>query len=121
MASISIPFSWSRQFLFIVWLFGGLRVDEIQAAPSGVHEGKTGTWMGHRIRATASVCNLDVPVNKTSHAFYEAGGSDSWRVDPRLGKRQRPAQPAAIDEKTGELVHFLFTYRGKRPGTAVHQ
>jgi hypothetical protein len=34
----------------------------------------------------------------------------------RAWEGQRPAQPAAIDEKTGELVHFLFTYRSKRPG-----
>jgi len=61
------------------------------------------------------VCNLDVPVNKTSQAFTKP-------VDQivgesiRLWEAQRPDQPAAVDGKTGELVHFLFAYRGRRPG-----
>jgi len=53
------------------------------------------------------VCLLDVPVNKTSIAFTKP-------VDRVVGdavhawERERPTQPAAPDEKTGELVHFLF-------------
>src|SRR3712207_831915 len=26
----------------------------------------------------------------------------------------RPVQPAAVDSKTSEVVHFLFSYRGRR-------
>jgi integrase len=33
----------------------------------------------------------------------------------RAWEALRPDQPAAIDEKTGEVVHFLFAYRGRRP------
>ena len=97
----------------IVWLFGGLRVDEIKRLRVGCTREN---WNAEsRSAQSAPVCNLDVPVNKTSHAFTKP-------VDQIVGEAirawegQRPAQPAAIDEKTGELVHFLFTYRGKRPG-----
>jgi hypothetical protein len=31
-------------------------------------------------------------------------------------EQARPAQLAALDAKTGELVHFLFFYRGQRIG-----
>lgn len=100
--------------LSIVWLFGGLRMDEIRRLRVGCtrENWKTESESGQ----SAAVCNLDVPVNKTNHAFTKpvdqiVGESiKSWEVE-------RPAQPAAIDEKTGELVHFLFTYRGNRPGS----
>src|ERR1051326_9008222 len=29
-------------------------------------------------------------------------------------ERVRPVQPAAVDRKTGESVHFLFVYRGTK-------
>jgi hypothetical protein len=97
----------------IVWLFGGLRVDEIKRLRVGCTREN---WnVESRSAQSTPVCNLDVPVNKTSHAFTKP-------VDQIVGESiraweaQRPAQPAAIDEKTGELVNFLFTYRGKRPG-----
>ena len=60
-----------------------------------------------------TVCLLDVPVNKTSTAFTKP-------VDRIVGEavqrweQERPTQPAALDEKTGELVHFLFTVRCAR-------
>jgi hypothetical protein len=59
------------------------------------------------------VCDLDVPVNKTSQAFTKP-------VDQIVGESvraweaERPQQPPALDEKTGEVVHFLFMFRSKR-------
>jgi hypothetical protein len=56
---------------------------------------------------------LDVPVNKTSTAFTKpvdrvvGDAIDVW-------EHERPAQPPARDEKTGELVHFLFSVRCAR-------
>ena len=60
--------------------------------------------------ASPVICLLDIPVNKTSTAFTKP-------VDPVVGEAirawevERPVQPVALDDKTGELVHFLFHYR----------
>jgi hypothetical protein len=93
--------------LSVVWLFAGLRGDEIRRLRVGCIR-----W---ELSAAASAngnrtCFLDVPVNKTSAAFTKP-------VDRAVGEaieaweRERPRQPAALDWKTGELVHFLFAYR----------
>jgi len=98
--------------LTIVWLFGGLRSDEIHRLRVGCTRENWNTPA--QPAPPPAVCNLDVPVNKTSQAFTKP-------VDQivgesiRLWEAQRPDQPAAIDEKTGEVVHFLFAYRGRRP------
>ncbi len=98
--------------LCIVWLFSGLRADEIRRLRVGCTREN---WKAASESAQAAVCNLDVPVNKTSHAFTKP-------VDQIVGESiraweaERPAQPLAVDVKTGELVHFLFAYRGNRPG-----
>ncbi len=98
--------------LTIVWLFSGLRLDEIRRLRIGCTREN---WKSASESTEGAVCNLDVPVNKTSHAFTKP-------VDQIVGESvrawetARPAQPAAIDQKTGEVVHFLFTYRGSRPG-----
>jgi integrase len=98
-----------------VWLFSGLRSDEIarlrvgcvrrQAADRATP--RTGT-----ILPRDAVCLLDVPVNKTGTAFTKP-------VDAVVGEaieaweQVRPAQPRFPDRKTGELVHFLFCYRAR--------
>jgi len=99
--------------LSIVWLFSGLRLDEIRRLRVGCTREN---WKTDSAAPEAAViCNLDVPVNKTSHAFTKP-------VDQIVGESiraweaQRPVQPAAIDGKTGEAVHFLFAYRSNRPG-----
>ena len=59
------------------------------------------------------VCLLDVPVHKTGRAFTKP-------VDVFVGKAiadweaVRPAQPDMLDQKTGELVQFLFAYRARQ-------
>ena len=61
------------------------------------------------------MCLLDVPIHKTGTAFTKP-------VDRTVGEaveaweRVRPHQPALVDLKTGELVHFLFAYRGSPLG-----
>ena len=95
--------------LTVVWLFCGLRVDEIRRLPVGCTREH---WKSSTDPA-ATVCDLDVPVNKTGQAFTKP-------VDQIVGESvrtwegDRPQQPAAVDEKTGELVHFLFAFRSKR-------
>jgi len=61
------------------------------------------------------VCWLDVPTNKTGSSFTKP-------VDPAVGEaiqiweKIRPEQPASIDPKTGEVVYYLFFYRGHKIG-----
>lgn len=101
--------------LAIVWLFAGLRSDEIVRLRVGCVR-----WQAADLRIpetaetlpTDAVCLLDVPVNKTGTAFTKP-------VDPLVGKaiaawgQVRPAQPRFADHKTGELVHLLFCYRAR--------
>lgn len=91
----------------IVWLFCGLRMDEIRRLRIGCAL----EWRDPA--APAVVCNFSVPANKTSPAFAKP-------VDRLVGEAVRaweavrPRQPLTLDEKTGELVEFLFMYRGKQ-------
>jgi integrase len=104
--------------LVIVWLFAGLRSDEIYRLRVGCIRWQRGELITADCEESSSkgaVCLLDVPVNKTHTAFTKP-------VDRVVGEairgweQVRPAQPAALDPKTGELVHYLFFYRGQRVG-----
>jgi hypothetical protein len=109
-------FSCSRHFypmkmvkaLTIVWLFGGLRADEIRRLRVGCTHSHENSSSG-----AGKMCDLAVPVNKTSTAFtkpvdYVIGEAvEDWEAE-------RPGQPPAVDEKTGEIVDFLFMFRGNR-------
>jgi integrase len=102
--------------LTIVWLFAGLRRDEILRLRLGCvrwQRGDVNTDASDR--PTDAICSLDVPVNKTSTAFTKP-------VDRIVGEaieaweRVRPAQPKVLDEKTGEFVDYLFINWAKRVG-----
>ncbi|MFB4273413.1 tyrosine-type recombinase/integrase [Nonomuraea sp. GTA35] len=98
-----------------VWLFAGLRIDEIRRLEldcviwDETHDEDTGE--------THQICLLRVPQNKTSGPF-------SKPVDPIVGqlieawKLVRPAQPDIADRKTGRLRQHLFTHRGQLVGSA---
>jgi integrase len=100
----------------MVWLFTGLRVDEICRLRVGCIRWQkddlvvTGT---NEIVPKDTVCWLSVPVNKTGSAFTKpldriVGESiEAW-------ERVRPAHRKAIDHKSGELVEYLFSHRGRR-------
>jgi integrase len=104
----------------LVWLFAGLRSDEIRRLRLGCIRWKRGdthlTTPGEAVPRDA-VCWLDVPVNKTGSAFTKP-------VDRVVGQAivaweaVRPAQPRARDAKTGEAVDYLFSYRGRQIGVA---
>jgi Phage integrase family len=86
----------------LVWLFAGLRGDEIRRLRLGCMR-----WQREK---DSSLCLLDVPVNKTGTNFTKpvdkivGEAIDAW-------EKVRPAQPKLCDKKTGELVDFLFVHR----------
>jgi integrase len=106
--------------IVIVWLFAGLRANEISRLRVGCIR-----WQQNDVPILGTdealpkdaVCLLDVPTNKTATAFTKP-------VDRVVGEaialwqRGRPDQPVMADPKTSELVHFLFLYRGRRIGQA---
>jgi hypothetical protein len=95
----------------MLWLFAGLRVDEIRRLRVGAIRWQTTPDSGTSER----VCLLDVPTNKTTSAFTKpvdrivGDAIDAWQA-------VRPPQPKFPDRKTGQLVDMLLTYRGARLG-----
>ena len=89
----------------VVWLFSGLRMDEIRRLPLGCTHRQ---WS--QASPVSGICDLHVPVNKTSFAFTKP--VDQIVDDAvRAWEGERPEQPPLRDETTGELVHFLFMFR----------
>lgn len=102
----------------LLWLFGGLRNDEIVRLRLGAIR-----WQhDHATAADADgsgqqqpVCLLDVPTNKTGTSFTKP-------VDRTVGEaieqweQARAPQPKFVDSKTAETVDFLFAHRGARIG-----
>lgn len=104
--------------MVVVWLFSGLRRDEFRRLRVGCvrwqYEEVSGP-AGEEVRRKQAICWLDVPIHKTGTAFTKA-------VDRVVGEaieaweRVRPTQPISVDPKTGEMVHYLFSYRAKQIG-----
>ncbi len=88
--------------LAILWLFAGLRSDELSRLRVGCARMQA-VVVGDGTETSKPVCLLDIPVHKTGHAFTKP-------VDPLVGE----AQPDLVDPKTGEHVQFLFCCRAKR-------
>ena len=100
----------------MIWLFGGLRVDELSRLRMGCVRWQrddviiTGT---SEVLTKDAVCLLDVPAHKTGLPFTKpvdrvvGEAIDAWEA-------VRPRQPLLLDSKTGEAVDFLFSYRAKR-------
>ena len=93
--------------LALVWLFAGLRRNEILRLRLGCIR-----WQASAEEEPTKqkVCLLNVPVNKTSTAFTKP-------IDGIVGEAiavweaERPPQPRWFDPKTNERVHLLFSYR----------
>jgi hypothetical protein len=108
------PFELVRA-LAMVWLFAGLRSDEIMRLRQGCARWQmaSGGQGAGGSPAARRICLLDVPVNKTGPAFTKP-------VDALVGEAVqawegvRPDQPDLADPKTGELVPLLFCYRARR-------
>jgi len=92
----------------LVWLFAGLRSDEISRLRVGCVRWQDGAAAWEKDR----VCLIDIPVNKTKADY-------SKPVDPQVGKAieiweaMRPKQPQRVDRKTGERVDLLFMFRAR--------
>ena len=103
--------------LTLTWLFSGQRSDEIARLRVGCirwqHNEHPLVGGDTEVLARDAVCLLDVPIHKTGTAFTKP-------VDPLLGQALeawhaiRPAQPAMLDHRTAENVHFLFAIRGSQ-------
>jgi len=102
----------------LTWLFAGLRANEIRRLSKGCvrwqREDVVIPTTGEMLPKDV-VCWLEVPPGKNYAAFTKP-------VDIVLGEaiiaweRIRPQQPLEVDLKTGEVVDYLFSYRGKRIG-----
>jgi integrase len=97
----------------LLWLFAGLRADEIHRLPVGAIR-----WQPDPDSTSVDgrVCLLDVPTNKTTSAFTKpvdrlvGEAIDAWQAVRPTGQPQFP------DRKTGQLVDMLLTYRGAQLG-----
>jgi len=107
------PFEMVRA-IALVWCFAALRSNEIMRLRVGCirwqHEDVMIPETGSILPRDA-VCFLDIPVNKTMASYTKA-------VHPLVGQsineweKVRPRdQLPALDKTTGEVVHFLFSYR----------
>jgi hypothetical protein len=100
--------------LSVVWLFAGLRSNEITRLRVGCARRES---LPAASTDAGSCWVLDVPIHKTGTAFTKS-------IDPIVGEAVaaweavRPQQPASLDRKTGELVQFLFSYRARALPTA---
>jgi len=95
--------------LTMVWLFAGMRRDEIRRlSVSCVRQ-----QMIQGDGSEGYVCLLVVPASKTGPEFTKP-------VDGVVGEaisaweQIRPEQPAQVDEKTGLMTRYLFSFRGRR-------
>lgn len=103
--------------LVVVWLFSGLRRDEIARLRLGCirWQAEDGDAGSADAKGARRVCLVDVPVSKTGTAFTKP-------VDGIMGEviavweAVRPPQPLWLDRKTGERIHPLFSHRGRRIG-----
>jgi integrase len=104
--------------LTMVWLFAGLRNDEIIRLRVGCaarREYRKRVGGGAEVVEGGALCFLEVPANKTSAGYVKP-------LDAAVGdaiaewERVRSAAPAGVDDKTGEAVDYLFTYRLRRVG-----
>lgn len=91
----------------LVWIFGGLRNDEIRRLQVGCVR-----WDDD---VAKTVVPLRVPANKTSGRF-EKPVSRIAAEAIREWECVRPDAPPLLDRKSSERVHFLFLYRGRQLG-----
>ncbi|HLZ21808.1 MAG TPA: tyrosine-type recombinase/integrase [Ktedonobacterales bacterium] len=104
----------------IVWLFCGIRRDEIRRQRVGCVQRQTrdmGVPASNEVLSKGSVVFLNVPPNKTTPAYTKP-------VDPVVAEvieaweQLRTTQPLMLDAKAAEVVQYLFAHRGRLLGMA---
>jgi integrase len=104
----------------IVWLFCGIRRDEIRRLRVGCVQRQTsdmGVPASNDVLTKDSVVFLNVPPNKTTPAFNKPVDTvvaelvEAW-------EQLRPTQPPMLDAKAAEMVQYLFAHRGRLLGMA---
>jgi integrase len=107
------------QAIVLVWLFSGLRNDEIRRLQVGCIRWQKDDIIipgTNDIVPKDAVCYLEIPANKTSNFYTKP-------VDRALGEaiekweNIRPKQPPSIDRKDGSIVDYLFLYRNRKLGS----
>jgi integrase len=99
----------------IVWLYTGLRSDEIRRLQVGCIQPTPWQVNESNPSSTPKICSLTVPVGKNGSGF-------SKPVSALVGdfieiwEKIRPPVPKHWDYKTSEVVNFLFVWRGKQVG-----
>lgn len=120
LSEIHYPLAMLRA-MAVIWTHSGLRQNEIGRLAVGCAHGQEDDILdedGSRVPA-GTLCYLNVPAGKTFQAFVKPVAAivkariDEWET-------LRPVDQAALyDERTGERVHFLFQFRGRKAGSSV--
>lgn len=99
----------------LVWLYTGLRSNEIRRLQVGCIRPALGEEDESNSSSPRAICNLTVPVGKS--------GSGSRKPIPgavgeviKMWEKHRPAVPKHWDDKTTDAVNFLFVWKGKQVG-----
>jgi integrase len=101
--------------IVIVWLFAGMRGNELRRLRLGCIRWQGDYSKSGELLPENTVCLLSVPTGKTSPEFVKP-------VDRVVGEaiedweRVRTATPLMFDQKTSEMVSYLFAYRTKPVG-----
>jgi integrase len=115
------PFALVRA-LALTWVFSGCRSNEIERLCVGCvslsHMPATTDRHSGKEYGAFDQYMLRVPVSKTMRGFVKP--IESPMAEAILEwEKARPAQPLIADSTTKEMVHYLFSYRGKQVGSAV--
>jgi len=106
------------QAIAVIWTHAGLRSNEISRLTLGCAREQSDEIIQDdgTVIPPKTLCYLEVPVGKTSKAFVKPVAAvvknyiDAWL-------QERPAEQASLlDERSGEKVHYLFQFRGKKIG-----
>lgn len=120
LSEIHYPLAMIRA-MAVIWTHAGLRRNEITRLVVGcahAQECDINHEDGSLVKS-GTLCYLDIPASKTFKAFVKPvavvvkNRIDAWLLE-------RPTEQASLlDERTGEKVHYLFQFRGKRVGSSV--
>jgi integrase len=98
----------------MVWLFAGLRKNEIHRLRTGCI--RWDSIYDQDTQKEVKTCLLDVPVTKNYSAYTKPVDSLVGQMI-NIWEKQRPPQPLKLDAKTNEMVEYVFQYRNTPLGS----